>query len=94
MHDETNYWRRKSLSRRSVMRGAGVAGVGLTTAALVGCGDDDDDTTKPAVGDATVAPTAAAQANLTATLNSGIGSDVGDMDPQSLAGTGGGNWPN
>src|SRR5581483_5386241 len=31
--------------------------------------------------------------NLNATLRSGIGSDIGSGDPQSLAGTGGGNWP-
>ena len=48
MRDENTYWKRKSLSRRSVMRGAGVAGVGLTTAALVGCGGGDDDDSGPA----------------------------------------------
>lgn len=36
----------------------------------------------------------AGKINLNATLTAGIGSDVGSMDPQSLAGTGGGNWPN
>jgi peptide/nickel transport system substrate-binding protein len=43
MRNESNYWQRSRLSRRSVMRGAGVAGAGLTTAALIGCGGEDDD---------------------------------------------------
>jgi peptide/nickel transport system substrate-binding protein len=46
LRDERNYWEtfaNRRLSRRGAMRGAGVAGIGLTTAALVGCGDDDDD---------------------------------------------------
>ena len=31
------------LTRRSMLRGAGVAGAGIAAAALIGCGDDDDD---------------------------------------------------
>ena len=37
-----NYWERK-WSRRRMLRGAGVAGMGTAGMALVGCGDDDDD---------------------------------------------------
>ena len=46
MDNERNYWNsitNRRLSRRGALRGAGVAGIGLSTAALVGCGDDDDD---------------------------------------------------
>ena len=43
---ERNYWdqiRRRQVSRRSMLRAAGRAGVGAAGLALVGCGDDDDD---------------------------------------------------
>lgn len=43
---ETNYWQRlndRKTSRRTVLRGAGVAGAGGAGWALVGCGGDDDD---------------------------------------------------
>ncbi|HEY4669767.1 MAG TPA: ABC transporter substrate-binding protein, partial [Tepidiformaceae bacterium] len=44
--DELNYWSRltkRAVSRRTVIRGAGVGSIGLATAVAVGCGDDDDD---------------------------------------------------
>ncbi len=43
---EHNYWtslRRQKLSRRTMLRASGRAGVGAAGLALVGCGDDDDD---------------------------------------------------
>ena len=43
---ERSYWdqiRRRQVSRRSMLRAAGRAGVGAAGLALVGCGDDDDD---------------------------------------------------
>ncbi len=53
------------LSRRSMLRGAGIAGAGLAAAALIGCEDDDDDeapapTAAPATPAPTPAPTATA----------------------------------
>ena len=46
-HDRPNdYWsnlRRQRLTRRQMLRASGLAGVGATGLALVGCGDDDDD---------------------------------------------------
>jgi len=45
---DTNYWTRSPLSRRTVMRGAGLGAAGLAAAALVGCGGDDDDGTPTA----------------------------------------------
>jgi peptide/nickel transport system substrate-binding protein len=42
---EQNYWNNlwgKRASRRSMLRAGGVAGIGITGAALIGCGDDDD----------------------------------------------------
>ena len=54
---ERNYWdqiRRRQVSRRSMLRAAGRAGVGAAGLALVGCGDDDDDGQQ-------AAPAAAAQ---------------------------------
>jgi len=46
MKEESKYWdtfANRRISRRGAVRGAGVAGIGLSTAALIGCGDDDDD---------------------------------------------------
>jgi peptide/nickel transport system substrate-binding protein len=57
LRDERHYWDRVRLSRRSVVKGAGVTGVGLTTAALVGCGGGDDNNGGGDGGVATVAPT-------------------------------------
>ena len=48
------------LTRRSVLRGAGVAVAGLAGAALIGCEDDDDDDATPAPAAATPAATTAA----------------------------------
>ncbi len=36
-----NYWTRRRLSRRNLLRSTTLGVVGLTTASLVGCGDDD-----------------------------------------------------
>ena len=51
MSNERNYWqrmRRTRMSRRSLLRASGRAGVGAAGLALVGCGDDDDDDAQPA----------------------------------------------
>ncbi|HUG09456.1 MAG TPA: ABC transporter substrate-binding protein [Opitutaceae bacterium] len=83
-----------------MLAGTLTAGAGLAGLTVVGCGDDDDDddngsnpTNTPGDGP-TTQPTSADSGNFDATLTSGIGSDAGSLDPQSLAGTGGGNWPN
>ena len=58
-----SYWSRFSgerLSRRSFVRGAALGGAGLAAAALIGCGDDDEDEAAPAA--ATAAPAAATAA--------------------------------
>ncbi|MCB9486164.1 MAG: ABC transporter substrate-binding protein [Thermoflexaceae bacterium] len=69
--NERNYWARASrrYSRRTVVRGAGLAGLGAGAAALIGCGDDDDDTGGTATSAATTASgtgTAAASATTAA----------------------------
>ena len=65
MEDNSNYWLRRKVSRRTAIRGAAVAGVGAGAFALVGCGDDDSTsspTTKPASGTTAVAsPSVAAK---------------------------------
>ena len=48
---------RARFGRRTLLRGAALGGVGLATAAVIGCGDDDD---APAAPAATAAATAAA----------------------------------
>ena len=37
-----NYWSRRRLSRRGMLRGAAVGTAGVAGAVLIGCGDDDD----------------------------------------------------
>lgn len=39
----SNYWTRRVLSRRRALQGGAVGLVGLAAAAVVGCGDDDED---------------------------------------------------
>jgi peptide/nickel transport system substrate-binding protein len=43
MSTDGNYWSRRTVSRRTALRGAGVGVAGLAGAALIGCGGDDDD---------------------------------------------------
>jgi peptide/nickel transport system substrate-binding protein len=73
----------------------------LVGAALIGCGSGDEDAAPPATqataaaSGTTVAAQPAPVSQLTdATLTAAIASDIGSGDPQSLGGTGGGNWPN
>ncbi|MCK9485521.1 MAG: ABC transporter substrate-binding protein [Dehalococcoidia bacterium] len=42
MTENTNYWLKNRVGRRSMLRGAGLATAGLAGAALIGCGSDDD----------------------------------------------------
>jgi len=62
-----NYWKRRSVnasvSRRSLLGGAAVAGVGAAALGLVGCGDDDDDDNG---GSSTNTPAASASAGASA----------------------------
>lgn len=40
---DSNYWTRRRLSRRSMLRGASIGAAGLGGAILIGCGDSDGD---------------------------------------------------
>jgi peptide/nickel transport system substrate-binding protein len=91
--------RRTVAGRRRFLRGAAVTGAGWAAVALAACGGGKNEQSGgSAAGGGQAARTGSATStgtgNLNATLRSGIGSDAGSMDPQSLAGTGGGNWPN
>jgi len=92
---------RARLPRRRLLSIAATGGLAFAGQALVACGGNtrSSSNTAPKAPSAAASPGAAGslpagKVNLNATLTSGIGSDVGSMDPQSLAGTGGGNWPN
>lgn len=99
--ERRSYWTRSGSARITRRRalGAGLgAGAGLAAIAAVGCGDDDDSTDQ---GNATTATVPGVSTNTpspsfdqNATLRAGIGTDVGSLDPQSVAGTGGGNFAN
>jgi peptide/nickel transport system substrate-binding protein len=99
-----SYWQRRSrgrLPRRALLRGAALGSAGVAGMWLLACGGGDKSTGdnqgggSPSGGSAAISTpsTSNTTGNLNATLRAGIGSDVGSMDPQSLAGTGGGNWP-
>ncbi|MQA00957.1 MAG: hypothetical protein GEU80_16850 [Dehalococcoidia bacterium] len=40
--EQKNYWARRHVGRRSFLHGASVGALGLSAAALIGCGDEDD----------------------------------------------------
>ncbi|MDP6605580.1 MAG: hypothetical protein QF664_04885, partial [Dehalococcoidia bacterium] len=50
MADERNFWTGRRISRRAALRGVGLGIAGLVGAALIGCGDDGDDTTDAPAG--------------------------------------------
>ena len=87
---ESGYWTRTgAVSRRGLLRGAGMAGVGLSAAALIGCSSSSSNNAqKPA------APGAAATASGTSAplplIKVAIPSDAQSGDG---AITGGGSWP-
>lgn len=90
-----NYWNRRSVSRRKVLGGAAAGATGLAALASVGCGDDDSGGASPTIDvtGGSASPTAqASQVDLTATLKAGISADLGNLDPQSVAGVA--NIPN
>ncbi|MXY88819.1 MAG: hypothetical protein F4Y92_08170 [Dehalococcoidia bacterium] len=47
MHMRENYWARRRLSRRSVLKASAAGAVGAGALVAVGCGDDDDDDDEP-----------------------------------------------
>ena len=84
------------LSRRTFLRGSALGGVGLATAAVIGCDDDDDDdddaVTKPpaAGGGSTGAPASGggstpAEVVKSATLTDGRSGAPPSLDPSSTA---------
>ncbi len=56
MPEGTNYWGRRSFSRRSAIRGGGIGIAGLAGAALIGCGGGDDGGSGAEGGGATATP--------------------------------------
>ena len=66
--NDSRFWltAQRSVTRRQLLRGGAVAGMGLAAAALIGCGDDDDEapaaTAAPAAATAAPAATTAAAA--------------------------------
>ena len=87
--------REHTLGRRTFLRSAALGGVGLATAAVIGCDDDDDDSASsapgapaaPSGGSSSTAPsTAPAETVKTGSMSIATGSDVGEtLDPNSTA---------
>jgi peptide/nickel transport system substrate-binding protein len=82
-----------TLGRRTFLRGAALGGVGLATAAVIGCDDDDDDSASSAPaapaasgGSSTTPSTAPAETGKTGSISAAVQSSVGEtMDPNSTA---------
>jgi peptide/nickel transport system substrate-binding protein len=90
-----NYWSRRSLSRRKLLGSAAAGATGVAALATVGCGGDDDGGAAPTIdltGGSTSPTAQTSQVDLTATLKAGISADLGNLDPQSVAGVA--NIPN
>jgi ABC-type transport system substrate-binding protein len=65
--DRSNYWTRRTFTRRRTLAGAGIATSGLAGLALVGCGDDDDDSTPAPTSTGTSASTSTGTSAATTT---------------------------
>ncbi|MDA0256549.1 MAG: ABC transporter substrate-binding protein, partial [Chloroflexi bacterium] len=87
---------RTRFGRRGFLRGAALGGVGLATAAVIGCDDDDDDDSAssapaapaaPSGGTSSTAPSAApAETVKTGSMAIAVQSSIGEtMDPNSTA---------
>lgn len=86
MVDENNYWTRR-VTRRSMLRAVGLGAAGLAGAALIGCGDDDDEptTSRAATGtSATAAPVASGPSGKATISLSGGGTQ--NYDPAGAGG--------
>lgn len=81
MHDELGYWKRARVSRYTIIRGAGTAGVGLAAAALVGCGGNSG--TQAATQSPGGSPGASVQPNMGGTLRTPNGG-ASTVDPTTL----------
>ncbi len=72
---ESNYWTRKRISRRGILRGTALGAAGLAGAVLIGCGDDEGDSSSgggsSSGGDATQG----------GTLTAALSADVNTLDP-------------
>ena len=73
--ENSNYWSRR-LSRRSIVRGAALGGVGLAGAALIGCGSDEEE---EATATATQAPAGDGGATPAATEAAAMGKRGGTL---------------
>ncbi len=81
---QDNYWLRNKLSRRRLLTGAAVTGVGAASLALVGCGDDD---AKPATAAPGGSSTAAGSVVANATNAPEITTKIADAQFIKLMGT-------
>ena len=83
----TEWLVRGAISRRSLLRGGALGGLGLATAAVIGCGgDDDEEAAAPAATPvATVAAAATPEPAKTATLRFAATNPIPTLSPNSTA---------
>ena len=70
----------QTVTRRGFLRGAALGSVGLATAAVIGCGDDDDDA-------ASTAPAAPAETVKSGKMTPAVVNPGNTLDPNSTAGS-------
>ncbi|MEX2230484.1 MAG: ABC transporter substrate-binding protein [Dehalococcoidia bacterium] len=86
MSEHYHPWTHRTLSRRRMLRGAGLGALGLAGAALIGCGGEDETPATPSGGAAATAtgPTPAASATQAATPRGGTLKFAYHADPAYL----------
>ncbi|MXW36241.1 MAG: hypothetical protein F4Z60_12410 [Chloroflexi bacterium] len=82
--ESTQHWWAPELTRRSLLRGGLLGGVGLAAAALIGCGGDDDDDDDD--GASTGAATGGTSGSSTTATTSTTGDDSADGDAADTGG--------
>ncbi len=88
---QENYWlRRRTVSRRGLLRAGGVAGLGIAGFALAGCGDDDDDPSGGGTTPGTAGTTAAG--NTAVPKSGGVFKLASTREPTTLFPVVNGNW--
>ncbi|MYE32330.1 MAG: hypothetical protein F4X80_06735, partial [Chloroflexi bacterium] len=78
--ESTQHWWAPELTRRNLLRGGLLGGVGLAAAALIGCGGDDDDDDDDGASTGAATGGTSGGSTTTTTADTSSGDDSGDGD--------------